>query len=325
MVGGINEAARSAFAASLLEPLEIKDQEQVSLDNLDAGVTGYVFDLLPLRQSLCVELSNISACTPIYRPMFTSSFSSLFRASLRNLPSNKPRLANTTLSPHEILALVRDVGVDLFDTLWAQQAADWGVALDFKFPAPSHLVDKRQVGHNLYDAKFANDFNRLSDLFLDGLEFSKQQNATSAWKLVNVCMCPACTPTWTNKPLQHCLAEVPKTEVGSEIAPPYTRAYIHHLLHTHEMSAHTLLTMHNITVLDSFLRDIREFLKNESDPVAFDEAVSLFEKTYDSELEILDIAKASWTAVDLARGKGRLARERTEAAITQIVETKENS
>ncbi|KAG2021374.1 hypothetical protein CC2G_006619 [Coprinopsis cinerea AmutBmut pab1-1] len=39
--------------------------------------------------------------------------------------------------------------------------------------------------------------------------------------------------------------------------PPHTRAYIHHLLHTHEMSAHALLVSHNLAVVEAFLRGIR--------------------------------------------------------------------
>ena len=38
--------------------------------------------------------------------------------------------------------------------------------------------------------------------------------------------------------------------------PHFTRAYIHHLLHAHEMSAHALLAMHNIQVLSAFLSGI---------------------------------------------------------------------
>ena len=44
--------------------------------------------------------------------------------------------------------------------------------------------------------------------------------------------------------------------------PPrhFSRAYLHHLLHTHEMSAHTFLAAHNLAVLDAFFAGIRSTL-----------------------------------------------------------------
>ncbi|GJJ10451.1 hypothetical protein Clacol_004677 [Clathrus columnatus] len=318
MVGGIKETARSAFATTLLGELEPNEKEQTLLNNLDAGISGYVFDLVPLRQSLRAETDPTDSPTPIYRPTFTKSLPSLLKASLQSLPSDKPRIVNTTLSPHEILMLIKDIGIDVFDSFWAQQAASWGIALDFIFPAPSFRTSpsqtgKRQIGHNLYDSKFSNDFNRLSDDFLDGLSYSKQKQSSSSKEATDVCSCSACSPIWSNKPLCHSVAEMPDTHSEPELAPPYTRAYIHHLLHTHEMSAHSLLVTHNITILDAFLRNIRNFLEREPDELSLSEEIRRFEETYDSELQILDTARASWVSVDLARGKGRLAREREAA------------
>lgn len=61
----------------------------------------------------------------------------LLRASLDPLPFAKPRLVTDVRSPHEILRLIRDIGVDVFDAGWAVKAADIGIALDFIFPVPS--------------------------------------------------------------------------------------------------------------------------------------------------------------------------------------------
>ena len=61
----------------------------------------------------------------------------LLRASLDPLPADKLRIVNSPASPHEILRLIRDVGIDLIDAAWAQRAADIGIALDFHFPVPT--------------------------------------------------------------------------------------------------------------------------------------------------------------------------------------------
>jgi queuine/archaeosine tRNA-ribosyltransferase len=40
---------------------------------------------------------------------------------------------------------------------------------------------------------------------------------------------------------------VENTENPTKASTPYTRTYVNHLLHTHEMAAHALLAMQNIT------------------------------------------------------------------------------
>ncbi|KAF8523658.1 hypothetical protein JB92DRAFT_3094001 [Gautieria morchelliformis] len=362
MVGGIQPAARSAFAAALLEPLEPKEKQLVQLATLDEGVSGYVFDLVPIRVALVAERAETTASTRHpYHPSLsevngtvTESLASLIRASLQDLPVTKLRLVNTAYSPHEMLRLIRDAGVDLFDTYWAQQAANWGVALDFRFPvapdqgrkqAATEQPKKYQVGHNLYEQQFAHDFTRLTDSLLDDLEYSKRQNDSAAASLhsgkseLAICSCAACSPTWSNDPLLHSTSDDTGIELGKrESASPYTRAYIHHLLHTHEMSAHALLVMHNLTVMDAFMCEVRAVLQRDHDlnshsgshgqgmatgsnalPGAngatfFATEVARFEQMYDDGLQVLAEAKVCWAEVDLARGKGRLARERAKAS-----------
>jgi Queuine tRNA-ribosyltransferase len=362
MVGGIMPAARSAFAAALLEPLESKEKQLVQLATLDEGVSGYVFDLVPIRVALVAERAGTTASThhshhasPLeVNGTVTESLAPLIRASLEDLPVTKLRLVNTAFSPHEMLRLIRDAGVDLFDTYWAQQAANWGVALDFRFPialdpdrkqAATDQPKKYQVGHNLYDQQFAHDFTRLAHSFLDELEYSKRQNDLAAASPhtgnseLAICSCAACSPTWTNDPLIHSTADDTGIALGKEeLASPYTRAYMHHLLHTHEMSAHTLLVMHNLTVMDAFMCGVRAVLQRDhessshsgshvqevmatgSDELSgtngstfFATEVARFEQTYDERLQVLAEAKMCWAEVDLARGKGRLARERAKA------------
>lgn len=364
MVGGIKSVARSAFARALLDPLEPKDKELTQLETLDEGVSGYVFDLVPMRTALLAEQMDTMAASQLSHPSPSTiscsvmdSFAPLIRASLQDLPVTKPRLVNTAYSPHEMLRLIRDTGVDLFDTYWGQQAATWGVALDFRFPIPSdwdqqqapiEQTVKHQIGHNLYEERYAHDFTSLTGFILDGLEYSKrQQDPRLSSHIGNsptehaLCSCAACSPTWSNHPLVHCKVDDTGPAGGTqELASPYTRAYVHHLLHTHEMSAHALLVMHNLTVMDAFMSGVRSVLEKEQDLGLHDSRpddkevqapepdntlsqgnnlslfaieIGRFEKIYDAGLQILDEARACWADVDLARGKGRLARERAKA------------
>jgi len=239
----------------LHEPLDPKEKQLLQLDTLDQGVLGYTFDLMPLRISLLakeepgISLESLTSSAIPHRPSdidICSSMTSLMQASLDILPSDKPRLVNTALSPHEMLLIIRDVGVDLFDTFWVQQAATWGVALDFTFPVASlEKPDtiKQHIGHNLYKESYASDFNKLADSFLSGLGSSDGGGPANG----AVCFCGACSPVWNNEPLVHSVVDEFEVPRGTrEFAPPYTRGYIHHLLHTHEMSAHALLAMHNL-------------------------------------------------------------------------------
>ena len=356
MVGGIQPVARSAFAAALREPLEAKEKELVQLETLDEGVSGYVFDLVPIRTALAEQAESTTSTSGV-RSFFTDAFAPLIRASLQDLPEEKVRLVNTAYSPHEMLRLIRDAGVDLFDTFWAQQAATWGVALDFCFPVPldedqqetpTEKTEKHQIGHNLYDERFARDFTSLAHSLSGGLNYSKRRNNSSTSSHIGgspadpaACSCAACSPTWSHDPLIHSTVDDTGPIRGTEeLASPYKRAYVHHLLHTHEMSAHALLAMHNLTIMDAFMCGVRTVLErernleyngysgsgrggkmgtgddgmfNKSSPTLFAEEVARFEQKYDARLQVLDDAKACWAEVDLARGKGRLARERAKA------------
>ncbi|TFY51732.1 hypothetical protein EVJ58_g10411 [Rhodofomes roseus] len=156
MAGGAVVQARKAFAEGLMEDLEeFKAVNPSPYRRLDDGVAGYVFDLVPLRAALSArskaadeDLGDdadtlkprgaINTLTPTSRAdtsaVDPAALSEVLRASLQPLPTHKPRLVNSARSPHEMLRLVRDVGIDLFDAHWAQRAADIGVALDFAFP-----------------------------------------------------------------------------------------------------------------------------------------------------------------------------------------------
>jgi Queuine tRNA-ribosyltransferase len=312
MAGGTSPAARQAFAQSLLEPLFDKEAEAIKpLNNLDEGVAGYTFNLAPLHKLLSpsprhaaskngfVAVIDLFSTPPA--PSATAQIISLIRVSLGPLPTTKPRIVHSAGSPHEILALIRDVGIDLFDAHWAQRAADVGVALDFVFPTPRHVVAPdaapREIGHNLYDKRYSHDFSPFADALRS---CSAQQGDTRP-----PCPCMACAPSRPSNPLKHSSVD---EALPVHTPVPYTRAYVHHLLHTHEMSAHTLLTLHNLAVLDTFFAGVRRVLSEQ--PQAFSDEITRFEQIYDGKLGVLAEARKVWTEVSLARGKGRLARER---------------
>lgn len=339
MVGGTSIPARQAFAENLIETLYGKEADAITpFKCLDDGVKGYTFDLVPLRLSLAAEehadapippaatssdiLDTTTTPTSTQAIVPTSEIVPLIQASLDPLPVNKLRLINSALSPHEILRLIRDVGIDIFDAHWAQRAADIGVALDFRFPIPEPEREpgdsitqkgKRSLGINLYDSIYAYDFSRFSKCFLDGASASSLASSDTP-----ICPCAACSPIPPIKHISHSSFDwesypTESTPHPPKFLPPYTRAYIHHLLHTHEMSSHSLLAMHNICVLSAFMSGIRSILVSSSGPDGedrFDFEVDRFCEGYDESMTVFEEARKMWTDVALARGKGRLARER---------------
>jgi queuine tRNA-ribosyltransferase len=74
------------------------------------------------------------------------------------------------------------------------------------------------------------------------------------------------------------------------------------------MSAHTLLALHNLAVLDTFFAGVRHVLSGQ--PEQFSEEITRFEQTYDGKLGVFAESRKDWNEVTLARGKGRLLRER---------------
>jgi hypothetical protein len=323
MAGGASIAARAVFSEGLTEILHGKEADDVKpLKCLDDGVAGYVFDFVPLRSSLLAESNNDNLSTSENQIHFEClpRILPLLEASLTSLPSQKLRLVNSPNSPHEILRLIQHIGIDLFDTQWAQQAADIGVAFDFRFPVAEQALmgematgsrirksGKLDLGHNLFDPGYSRDFSGLANSFLDGLCASKNLASADGDIGMLVCPCAACSPVAQNtSPWPTNSDRVEPTT--ADLLPPFTRAYIHHLLHTHEMTSYALLTMHNLEVLDSFFAGVRSILALPDGLSRFSMEVEKFVKVYDEEMLMLSEARVFWNDVDMARGKGRLAR-----------------
>jgi hypothetical protein len=151
----------------------------------------------------------------------------------------------------------------------------------------------------------------------------------------------ACSPVSPRIQLKHSQVDehVPDPATPLEHQPAHTRAYIHHLLHTHEMSAHALLTAHNLSVVDRFFADIRDVLERDG-VEKFREEVQKFGDWYDDD-EVVGAttqdpggadeaqvvggivgreAKRDWATVDKARGKGRLARDKEKTGSAALEE-----
>ncbi|KAG6901829.1 hypothetical protein C0995_007399 [Termitomyces sp. Mi166 len=310
LAGSASHPARAAFSASLTEPLSTID----GLPTYDAGVAGYTVDLKPLRLAIAASSNTTQSTTP-----------SLLHTSLSTLPPTKPRFAHGTTGPHDMLRLICDVGIDVLDARWAIDAASCGVALDFVFPVPEdrdsvNSKKKKEIGHNLYDTIYRLDFSPLSDSFIPASSQPPNSNSHPT-----ICPCIACSPHSPTQRIVHGPFEV-SSPPSTTHNPPYTRAYLHHLLHTHEMSAHSLLVAHNLAVVSSLLDGVRGVLSSPSSPFA--DQVQRFEDTYrdidpdpdlareaNSNSNVIQQARTMWADVERARGKGRLKREKEKEEV----------
>ena len=116
MAGDACIPARHEFSASLLEPLSGPQADTVKpFQTLDEGVTGYTFDLKPLRQALeaaerketgkdtaGVLPPDVLGSEHSFLPVHTASITPLMQTSLAKVPREKLRLVNSTEGPHEI-------------------------------------------------------------------------------------------------------------------------------------------------------------------------------------------------------------------------------
>lgn len=353
LLGSTSLPARTHYSSSLLEPLYGPDLANIEpYKCVDEGVTGYFVELASVRRDIFengesnrvldvgrgeggqpnmpshAPSTSSSSAPPTAAPASNGEqlvYAPLLHASLSPLPSSKPRITFGINSPHEILRLVQEVGVDVVDAEWAIRLGGIGVGLDFAFPVPS-IADEgekpKEIGHNLYSTTYTHDFTPVASSFTSSLE-------SEAGKAV--CPCMSCSPrsfegdaelirhgvdsdlwitgeaTSANPPTSDATGTQQITNTPT-YNPPHTRAYIHHLLHTHEMSAHALLVSHNLAIVEAFLRGIRSTLQ--STPDNFEKQVARFMEVYAEPRELVDSAAKEWKTVDVARGKGRLGREK---------------
>lgn len=165
----------------------------------------------------------------------------LLAASVAHLPANKVRFVSGLTTPWEVLDAVAE-GIDLFDTSYVARATSLGYALRFPLQPPPPLPSAAANGgggggggHADGDgpqaaaaaAATASSSSSSTDGAADpglGQDASKMNLWSAAYRLDKGPLVAGCT----------CLA-----------CRNHTRAYIHHLLHVHEMLADVLLEAHN--------------------------------------------------------------------------------
>jgi len=152
---------------------------------------------------------------------------SLMKSSLEPLNAAKPRFITGLGSPNEILWCAAH-GFDLIESAYAYLAAAQGIALTFNTDYDD-LIAFRPGQSGICTPGTGEKLN-LWDTSL-----SRDTRA-----IVEGCKCFAC---------------------GN-----YTRAYVHHVLNTHEMLAEVFLTCHNQHVMLTFMRSIRQAIARDSLP-----------------------------------------------------------
>jgi queuine tRNA-ribosyltransferase subunit QTRTD1 len=136
-------------------------------------------------------------------------------AVLAELPQDKARLASCVGAPGEVADAVAQ-GVDLFDMAYVADATALGYALNFPLSPAADATAAAGGGAGALDASV--------DPASGGQDDSKMNLWAGCYRadarpLVEGCSCAACAS--------------------------HSRAYIHHLLHAHEMTAQVLLEAHN--------------------------------------------------------------------------------
>ncbi|KAG7095518.1 hypothetical protein E1B28_006256 [Marasmius oreades] len=262
MPGGQSNQARSAFAHTLIEPLhptDVHTLKPLRLSCLDDAISGYAVD--GSIEQIKASLDGLNEKK--LRIAHSTTFSTLTIPPATGLsPSTGVDMIR---GPHDMLDLIRDVGIDLFGAEWVIKLAQWGIALDFEFPPPQAPINskidsgsgtspkirgsKRDIGHNLYDVRYRMDCTRL---------LNSNSSVT--------CPCFTCAPSSCSSEdvIRHSRVDDPPLydlKSPPRSRTPHTRAYIHHLLHTHEMSSYALLVGHNLAIISTFLQGVRNSLE----------------------------------------------------------------
>lgn len=147
--------------------------------------------------------------------------------NLSSLPADYPRLLPTIESPEEILDAV-SMGIDLFSNSYAGRIAQLGHAFSFATRFLATGAPSAQPAD--VPLELGGDRNKMN--LHDGA-FELDQRP-----LIEGCACYACQK--------------------------HTRAYIHHLINTHEMLATILLVIHNTHHYLDFFSAIRESIQRGS-------------------------------------------------------------
>ncbi|KAG0233245.1 Queuine tRNA-ribosyltransferase subunit qtrtd1 [Actinomortierella wolfii] len=150
----------------------------------------------------------------------------LVKTSLDNLPANKPKLVYGMQTPEDVLKSIA-LGVDLFDTSYPFMLTEDGKASLFSFgPENSAPLKTDANGERVTEPRWINLWD--------------EEHTDKFVPLLEGCECYACK--------------------GGK----HTRAYINHLLKTHEMLATVLLMSHNMYQYSRFFDNVRKSIEQDT-------------------------------------------------------------
>jgi queuine tRNA-ribosyltransferase subunit QTRTD1 len=149
------------------------------------------------------------------------------------LPEDRPRGVRCSGHPVEVLELVA-AGIDMFDSPFPFVAAERGEALAFVF-------GRRSDDDGSCGAAEASSRSSSASAAAVASPVGDRENERFSFSLWDTTHAADFTPLYP----------------GSV----YTRAYVHHLLMTHEMLATVALAAHNLTWYLAFFNDVRESIR----------------------------------------------------------------
>ncbi|KAG0305407.1 Queuine tRNA-ribosyltransferase subunit qtrtd1 [Dissophora globulifera] len=198
--------------------------------------------------------------------------------SLGYLPSQKPKLVYGIHAPEDVLKAVA-LGVDLFDTMYPFQLTEDGKASLFYFgesATPGAVAAASTLS--------SSNTNRWINLWDD-------EHGDKFVPILDGCECYACK--------------------GNR----HTRAYINHLLKTHEMLATVLLMSHNMYQYSRFFAAVREAVKTGT----IEQHANAFHKTFGVEPIRTGEKHAAQIIVEAALTKRNQRLETAEPAVVDAI------
>jgi len=154
----------------------------------------------------------------------------IIQVAFKNVPPGKIRMISSVGTPEEVLASVSQ-GVDVFDVSYVLDTTAGGYALNFPIDLLSEETEDGTT--NSINGYTGNEYESAAN---SGSDDTKMNLWAVAYKKDSRPLVPGCT----------CLA-----------CTSHTRAYIHHLLESHEMTAQVLLEAHNTTHYLKFFKALQ--------------------------------------------------------------------
>ncbi|KAF9941743.1 Queuine tRNA-ribosyltransferase subunit qtrtd1 [Mortierella alpina] len=205
----------------------------------------------------------------------------LVQTSVEHLPSQKPRMVYGVQTPEDVLKAIA-LGVDLFDTSYPYHLSEDGKASLYCFGE-----DPSAESTSAADKSSIRN-NRWINLWDD-------EHGDQFVPILEGCECYACH--------------------GGR----HTRAYINHLLKTHEMLATVLLMSHNMHQFSLFFKHVRESIKEGT----FEKHSKTFHDTFGNEPKRTAEKHQAQLVVEAALTKRNQRLEGAEEAVVDAIGTGE--